>query len=329
MPTSTKRAATDQVTGGRYPKRQRTTLPPDASENQSQFTEDENSSPHDKGSKFSNGGQVSQLDENSAATRQSQHFVARSQIDVRSYEDDKPQVMRLKSLASDVVRVLVGPDEVAFTVHEGLLSFHSEFFRGALRGSFAESHDLLIRLPEEEPHEFDWFVQWLYRDHFSPQQPAKEKLTLRFGESIRYPQLKECAMLHVLADFLGCSPLKAELEAMLTRDQWAELPDADTIHCIWEKHTDKGSPFRKLVVDQFVNEAGGKCYGRSANYPGDFWRLVAYSQRELVKRWKCEACIAKRSLARHLPGPAHKCVCNGLCRVPTNRTNAINLVSGS
>lgn len=52
--------------------------------------------------------------------------------------------------------------ETAYTIHKDLLTAASPFFSAALNGAFAEGLDQTVRLPEEKPDIFEWFLYWLY-----------------------------------------------------------------------------------------------------------------------------------------------------------------------
>lgn len=69
---------------------------------------------------------------------------------------------------SSVAKIIVGSagskshPETTFTVHKDLLTKASPFFEAALDGAFAEGLDQAVKLPEEKPESFEWFVWWLY-----------------------------------------------------------------------------------------------------------------------------------------------------------------------
>lgn len=52
--------------------------------------------------------------------------------------------------------------ETKYLVHKELLTSASPFFAAALNSTFAEGMDQVVRLPEEKPEIFEWFLQWLY-----------------------------------------------------------------------------------------------------------------------------------------------------------------------
>lgn len=56
----------------------------------------------------------------------------------------------------------VQPEAQDFTVHEGLISARSEFFRNALKVPWKESEERTIPLPEDEPKVFPVYLKLLY-----------------------------------------------------------------------------------------------------------------------------------------------------------------------
>lgn len=69
---------------------------------------------------------------------------------------------------SGVATVVVGDSghksrpQTQYLVHKELLTSASPFFAAALNGTFAEGMEQVVRLPEEKPESFEWFLQWLY-----------------------------------------------------------------------------------------------------------------------------------------------------------------------
>ena len=57
--------------------------------------------------------------------------------------------------------VLVGSEKQRFDIHKGLICSRSEFFKAAFTGNFKEV-DGTIKLPEQDPAIFKYFVYWLY-----------------------------------------------------------------------------------------------------------------------------------------------------------------------
>ncbi|KAK5712992.1 hypothetical protein LTR17_017705 [Elasticomyces elasticus] len=69
---------------------------------------------------------------------------------------------------SGTVEIVIGDDGdksrpiTKYMVHKELLTASSPFFAAALDGAFAEGLEQVVRLPEEKPEVFEWFLQWLY-----------------------------------------------------------------------------------------------------------------------------------------------------------------------
>lgn len=59
------------------------------------------------------------------------------------------------------VVVLVGPEKQRFNLHKGPICRSSAFFRAALNGDFKEAEGV-VKLPEQCPSTFKYFVYWLY-----------------------------------------------------------------------------------------------------------------------------------------------------------------------
>ncbi|KAI9670232.1 MAG: hypothetical protein M1831_006446 [Alyxoria varia] len=59
-------------------------------------------------------------------------------------------------------QVLIGPEESPRTIPRELLTTASPFFNAALTGTFAEGLSQTVRLPEDRPDVFDYFLYWMY-----------------------------------------------------------------------------------------------------------------------------------------------------------------------
>ena len=67
--------------------------------------------------------------------------------------------------------------ETKYLIHKELLTSASPFFAAALNGTFAEGMDQTVRLPEEKPEIFEWFLQWLYTSTLKTPVPRCYYLT--------------------------------------------------------------------------------------------------------------------------------------------------------
>ncbi|USW59572.1 Putative BTB/POZ domain-containing protein [Septoria linicola] len=79
---------------------------------------------------------------------------------------------------SGVATVIVGETghksrpQTQYLVHKELLTSASPFFAAALNSTFAEGMEQTVRLPEEKPESFEWFLQWLYTGTLTVQPTA-------------------------------------------------------------------------------------------------------------------------------------------------------------
>ncbi|KAI5204702.1 hypothetical protein E4T39_03475 [Aureobasidium subglaciale] len=65
-----------------------------------------------------------------------------------------------------------GQGQTTYTIHKDLLTAESPFFSAALNGAFAEGLDQTVRLPEEKPEIFEWFLWWLYTGSLTTPTPT-------------------------------------------------------------------------------------------------------------------------------------------------------------
>ncbi|KAF4553044.1 Hypothetical protein D9617_8g050570 [Elsinoe fawcettii] len=76
-----------------------------------------------------------------------------------------------KSLFTEMVKVIVGEEEKEFYVSGNMLCAYSDFFVAALNPAWEEGQTGTIRLPDEFPHAFEYFVRYAIGDcsfpHFS------------------------------------------------------------------------------------------------------------------------------------------------------------------
>ena len=79
---------------------------------------------------------------------------------------------------SAMATVVVGDEKntarpaLTYLIHKELLTSASPFFAAALNSTFAEGLDQTVRLPEEKPEIFEWFLQWLYTGSLTVPGPA-------------------------------------------------------------------------------------------------------------------------------------------------------------
>lgn len=93
---------------------------------------------------------------------------------------------------SGVATVVVGETtnksrpQTQYLVHKELLTAASPFFAAALNSTFAEGLDQVIRLPEEKPESFEWFLQWLYTGTLTVQPTTPDQVHARHANAHGY-----------------------------------------------------------------------------------------------------------------------------------------------
>jgi len=142
-----------------------------------------------------------------------------------------------------IVTLYVGQDRNAFHVHLDLLYMASPVFKAAFFGSFKESDDCSMSLPEDEICSIDRFVQWLYTKRYE-----LDGCATRQEWNSRFYQM---AKLNTFADKYGTVALKNTIvdEVFMSARGNTEkfMPPICVINYVFA-HTDENSSFRKLMV---------------------------------------------------------------------------------
>lgn len=97
------------------------------------------------------------------------------------------QALKFVSHGVSIITVQIGEEEASktFTVHENLLVKHSDFFRTALNGRWAESKSHSLPLPEHDPDSFSVFTQFLYTGQVYTATDDEDDLTVEDGKVVR------------------------------------------------------------------------------------------------------------------------------------------------
>ena len=162
--------------------------------------------------------------------------------------------------------VLVGTEEVKFTVHQGPIEKVSGFFKAAFEGRFKEHTDGIIKLPTFKSETFNQFLGYAY----SKQLEISRLYAINRGpddynaQLVPLPPLKqedkwmEMSELYVLSDYLEALVLKNDiihdLFGQIMRYRNANVASNITpkvINNIYA-NTVRGSGVRKLVVSQAI-----------------------------------------------------------------------------
>ncbi|KAF2494963.1 hypothetical protein BU16DRAFT_428025, partial [Lophium mytilinum] len=148
------------------------------------------------------------------------------------------------------LKVLVGPEEVPFFVHEGPIRASSKFFDNAMKGPWNESTERCVRLRDDDPEIFSIYQHWLY----------SQTLSTRKDYDVARKTYSALCDAYCLGEKLMDDNFKnTAIDAIIQRRSsssggtvWA--PGGDVIAKAY-KGTPEGSLLRKLLVDFFAYRA--------------------------------------------------------------------------
>ncbi|PYI31700.1 hypothetical protein BP00DRAFT_395914 [Aspergillus indologenus CBS 114.80] len=150
-------------------------------------------------------------------------------------------------VTGDVITILVGPKQKAYTVHEELARASSPVIDKALTASWVEHCNRTIQFPEDEPATFEIYMHWLYFSTFA--------VVSYDGSSGYRPLIKA----YVLGDKLLDTKFQdAVVDAIVERRYSKDLgckytqPSNDTINWLYS-HTTSSAPIRQLFVDMLAD----------------------------------------------------------------------------
>lgn len=88
---------------------------------------------------------------------------------------------------SPSVEIIVGPNEVVFTLPKDLLGYYSPYFKACFNGSFKEGKEGVLRLPDENPEHFKILAEYIRSGdtqyHF---QESNHTLQQKYGLCMDY-----------------------------------------------------------------------------------------------------------------------------------------------
>ncbi|KAL8753350.1 MAG: hypothetical protein Q9199_005102 [Rusavskia elegans] len=148
------------------------------------------------------------------------------------------------------VRVGRGKDAESWTIHKGLLIYHSPFFAAALNGSFRESTTNTVELIEDDPGAFTDFVLWLYTGKLETEFDGlfgNACFAWALGDKLQCPAFQDRAMCHLIVQYKS------------------DFFDEDTMRLIYNV-SPPGSKLRSFAVDQVCldRSVGSQTIGAAA-----------------------------------------------------------------
>ncbi|KAG9533470.1 hypothetical protein KCU93_g339, partial [Aureobasidium melanogenum] len=141
-----------------------------------------------------------------------------------------------RNSSAGIVTVEIGIEKKAFHIHKDLLTYYSDYFRGAFNGSFVEATKGKISLVDERVDVFDVVNQFVYTRQLSDGADSAMgwELLIRvwiFGDKYLMPCLQNKAM-----------------NALIQKNREAKFIPTLQLKIIYD-NTLPGSPLRKFVLN--------------------------------------------------------------------------------
>lgn len=175
------------------------------------------------------------------------------------------------------MKITVGTSKEPFHIHESVLCTSSHFFKAAMSGSWKESTEHTIELPEDDPKAFAVYSHWLYFAKIPGLLQVAKK-----GESAKQSaqEYYDLVSAYVLGDKLldakfQNSVIDAIIDTWFTadiRDGKVYFPDADAVSHAYN-NTTESSKLRQMLVALYLHAAGYQWL--SEKHPKEFLLSVA------------------------------------------------------
>ncbi|KAF2868742.1 hypothetical protein BDV95DRAFT_609650 [Massariosphaeria phaeospora] len=176
-----------------------------------------------------------------------------------------------EAYAAPMVKVTVGKDteKKSFFVYKGLLTYHSDYFRAALKNCWQEREDNSVDLPDEHPDVFHAFHYWLFSKRLNyASTPTEDELKKNGDIPLSYELLFKT---YAFADRRGIAELaNAALDNVFAKifQMWVWL--AFNIEQAY-RDTPVDAALRRFLVDFGLHFFGfSKLNSRADTYPRDF-----------------------------------------------------------
>ncbi|KAK4896983.1 hypothetical protein LTR27_005230 [Elasticomyces elasticus] len=94
----------------------------------------------------------------------------------------------------DTIKVEIGITKAPFTLHRGVVGYYSGYFEAAMKNTFREGQEGVIKLPTEEVVVFEQFVRWLYTRKL-PESPVSVDTSRWLCDLWLFADRRECPLL--------------------------------------------------------------------------------------------------------------------------------------
>lgn len=188
----------------------------------------------------------------------------------------QPDAKEVRLDFSEEVAILMGESATRVTVHKDVLTSSSGFFRAACGGSWKESKEKSISLPETTEEIFMIYVGWLYTGNAEVYDEDEHQDLPKASETVRSDVFDigfdNIVDSYILGDFLDdesfCNALIDNL--MLLSLFTKTLPDRASIGKYWAQ-LPQGSGIRRLLVDLEVSYGETDCLSSdNRHWPYDY-----------------------------------------------------------
>lgn len=155
------------------------------------------------------------------------------------------------SFSAKAVLVKVGKPATLFRVNEVLLRENSGFFAAALKQDWRESQKRVVELPEEAPHPFNTWLNWLYRRRvcIAPDRHDGREDGQPISDGVK---AYLCGSVLLDSDFMDAVLDALTVDLCTFEDGTNFLPHEDLIALAYDK-TPQDSILRKLLVYRHAN----------------------------------------------------------------------------
>ncbi|KGO68807.1 Uncharacterized protein PITC_076890 [Penicillium italicum] len=176
-----------------------------------------------------------------------------AQNSVRSLQAD------IEKIQGPILTIIVGDSKEPLHVHKSIICNSSPFFKNAMSGSWKESKEHTLELPEDDPKIFAWYSHWLY---FAKIPTIVEAVAPEDREANHSKEYHDLVEAYVLGDKLldtkfQNSVIDAIVEKCSTpdaQDGFQYYPNVDAINRAYNSTT-KSATIRNLFVDVYVASA--------------------------------------------------------------------------
>ena len=125
--------------------------------------------------------------------------------------------IRISPFKSDIVEVLIGPDEERYHVHKDAICDASPFFRQCLQHDMQEGSTNTVTLPDDKPEAFECILKWVYGK------------TTEICTTKALPKEDLCTRAYLLADKLCMEALSNALMDDIMEFHKANFADANEL----------------------------------------------------------------------------------------------------